>query len=273
MAFGIFGGPSADGGYGGDSVAQRRRAELREFGSRLSDHGELRGCGRTIRKGRGRIGHRDLGGDHIVSTQVALPDVRLHRVVEGGSQAEAPTTWLDGARRRGGLAHPHPISLPRRRFGHAVVALGGGVGGAGAGVGLDSRQTGLWCARLRSHHGACSQRSGGLECALSRDPAPGPRTGSAAHASAASFPRCEVRSRRRAQWRSRGGGSARLATDDAGDRGTVGQLSLQGNQVGTGRWTAPALRWTSSTIWNPPARVCTSGTKSPPPSQPTGACR
>ena len=166
-----------------------------------------------------------------MSTQVAVPDVWLHRVVEGGSQADAPTTWLDGARRRGGLAHPHPISLPRRRFGHAVVALGGRVGGAGAGVGLDSRQTDLWCARLRSHHGACSQRSGGLECALSRDPAPGPRTGSAAHASAASFSRCEVRSRCRAQWRSRGGGSARLATDGAGDRGTVGQLSLQGNQV------------------------------------------
>ena len=207
-----------------------------------------------------------------MSTQVALPDLRLRGLAEGGSQTDAPTTWLDGARRRGGLAHPHPTPLPRRRFGPAVVAPGGRVGGAGAGVGLDSRQTGPWCARLRSRHGACSQRSGGLECALSRDPAPRPRTGSAEHASAARFPRCEVRSRRRAQWRSRGGGSPRLATDDAGDRETIGQLSLQGNQAG-GRWTAPALRWTSSTIWNPPAWACTFGTKSPQPSQPIGACR
>ena len=52
IAVGNLGGPSAHGGYG-DSAAQRRRVELREFGSRLSDHGELAGCGRTIRKGRG----------------------------------------------------------------------------------------------------------------------------------------------------------------------------------------------------------------------------
>jgi hypothetical protein len=51
-AFADFGCLSADGGYDGSSAAQRRRVELREFGSRLSDHGELRGCGRTIRKGR-----------------------------------------------------------------------------------------------------------------------------------------------------------------------------------------------------------------------------
>ena len=47
-----------------------------------------------------------------MSPQVAVPDVRLHRVAEGDSKAYAPTTWLDGARRRGGLAHPHPISRP-----------------------------------------------------------------------------------------------------------------------------------------------------------------
>ncbi len=52
IAIGNLGGPSAHGGYG-DSAAQRRRVELREFGSRLTNHGELAGCGRTIRKGRG----------------------------------------------------------------------------------------------------------------------------------------------------------------------------------------------------------------------------
>jgi hypothetical protein len=52
IAVRIPGGPSANSGYG-DSAAQRRRVELREFGSRLSNHGELAGCGRTIRKGRG----------------------------------------------------------------------------------------------------------------------------------------------------------------------------------------------------------------------------
>jgi hypothetical protein len=50
-AFADFGCLSADGGYDG-GAAHRRRAELREFGSRLSDHRELAGCGRTIRKGR-----------------------------------------------------------------------------------------------------------------------------------------------------------------------------------------------------------------------------
>lgn len=49
-AFGIFSGPSADNGYGGSSA--RRRVELREFGSRLSDHCEQKGCGCKIRKGR-----------------------------------------------------------------------------------------------------------------------------------------------------------------------------------------------------------------------------
>jgi Replication protein len=43
---------SADRGYGKCAVAARRREELREFGSRLSDHQERRGCGRKIRKGR-----------------------------------------------------------------------------------------------------------------------------------------------------------------------------------------------------------------------------
>src|SRR4029077_6358536 len=38
---------SADRGY-----VTRRRKELREFGSQLSDDEELRGCGRRIRKGR-----------------------------------------------------------------------------------------------------------------------------------------------------------------------------------------------------------------------------
>jgi hypothetical protein len=42
-------GPSADSRYGG--VGARRREELREFGAQLSDHQELRGCGRRIRKG------------------------------------------------------------------------------------------------------------------------------------------------------------------------------------------------------------------------------
>ena len=43
----------ADRGYGHDiDTARGQRAALREFGSRLSDHRELRGCGRTIRKGR-----------------------------------------------------------------------------------------------------------------------------------------------------------------------------------------------------------------------------
>jgi hypothetical protein len=51
IAIGNLGGPSAHGGCG-DSAAQRRRVELREFGSRLSNHGELAGCGRTISKGR-----------------------------------------------------------------------------------------------------------------------------------------------------------------------------------------------------------------------------
>jgi Replication protein len=43
---------AAGRGYGGDILAGRRRQELREFGSWLSDHSELRGCGRKIRKGR-----------------------------------------------------------------------------------------------------------------------------------------------------------------------------------------------------------------------------
>ena len=38
--------------YGDNIAAARRREELREFGSRLSDHREQRGCGRKIRKGR-----------------------------------------------------------------------------------------------------------------------------------------------------------------------------------------------------------------------------
>ena len=51
IAIGNLGGPSAHGGYG-DNAARRRRVELREFGSLLSNHGELAGCGRTISKGR-----------------------------------------------------------------------------------------------------------------------------------------------------------------------------------------------------------------------------
>jgi len=43
---------SADRGYGNGTAAARRRVELREFGSRLSDHREQRGCGLKIRKGR-----------------------------------------------------------------------------------------------------------------------------------------------------------------------------------------------------------------------------
>jgi hypothetical protein len=41
-----------DCSYGYDIVAALRREELREFGARLSDHRELKGCGRKIRKGR-----------------------------------------------------------------------------------------------------------------------------------------------------------------------------------------------------------------------------
>lgn len=43
---------SADRGDGHSIAAARRREELREFGSRLSDHREQRGCGLKIRKGR-----------------------------------------------------------------------------------------------------------------------------------------------------------------------------------------------------------------------------
>jgi Replication protein len=43
---------TSDCGYGDDIVAALRREELREFGARLSDHRELKGCGRKIRKGR-----------------------------------------------------------------------------------------------------------------------------------------------------------------------------------------------------------------------------
>jgi hypothetical protein len=43
---------TSDCGYGYDIVAALRREELREFGARLSDHQELKGCGRKIRKGR-----------------------------------------------------------------------------------------------------------------------------------------------------------------------------------------------------------------------------
>ena len=39
-------------GWGCGILAARRRKELREFGSWLSDHPELKGCGRTVRKGR-----------------------------------------------------------------------------------------------------------------------------------------------------------------------------------------------------------------------------
>ena len=49
--FGFFRSPSPDRGYGHDIAAARRREELRNFGSWLSDHRELRGCGRKIRKG------------------------------------------------------------------------------------------------------------------------------------------------------------------------------------------------------------------------------
>jgi Replication protein len=45
-------GVSADCGYSQGISAARRREELREFGGRLSDHQEQRGCGRKIRKGR-----------------------------------------------------------------------------------------------------------------------------------------------------------------------------------------------------------------------------
>ena len=81
-------------------------------------------------EGPGRIGHRDLGGDHIVSAQVAVPNLWLHRPVEAGSQAEGPIAWLDGARRGGGLAHPYPIPLPQRRSECPVGPNGGWVGGA-----------------------------------------------------------------------------------------------------------------------------------------------
>ena len=45
-------GVSADCGHSQGIGAARRRAALREFGARLSDHRELTGCGRKIRKGR-----------------------------------------------------------------------------------------------------------------------------------------------------------------------------------------------------------------------------
>jgi hypothetical protein len=38
--------------YRFEGFAARRRRELREFGSWLSDHPELKGCGRKVRKGR-----------------------------------------------------------------------------------------------------------------------------------------------------------------------------------------------------------------------------
>ena len=43
---------TSDYGYGYDIVAALRREELREFGVRLSDHREMKGCGRKIRKGK-----------------------------------------------------------------------------------------------------------------------------------------------------------------------------------------------------------------------------
>jgi hypothetical protein len=51
-SFGGFGYGRADGGYGDGIPAARRREELREFGSRLSDDWELKTCGLKIRKGR-----------------------------------------------------------------------------------------------------------------------------------------------------------------------------------------------------------------------------
>src|SRR5258707_13977320 len=48
MTIGFGPAQSTDHGY----VAEQRREELPEFGSRLSDHREQKQCGRTIRKGR-----------------------------------------------------------------------------------------------------------------------------------------------------------------------------------------------------------------------------
>src|ERR1700758_5613714 len=48
MTIGFCRAQSTDRGY----VATQRREERREFGSRLSDHREQKGCGCEIRKGR-----------------------------------------------------------------------------------------------------------------------------------------------------------------------------------------------------------------------------
>src|SRR5258708_10216917 len=50
--FGPGHGISTDHAYNTGIDAAQRREELREFGSRLSDHREQKQCGRTIRKGR-----------------------------------------------------------------------------------------------------------------------------------------------------------------------------------------------------------------------------
>ena len=230
IAVGNLGGPSAHGGYG-DSAAQRRRVELREFGSRLSDHGELAGCGRTIRKGRGGSATEILEVTTSCRRKWLCPTCGY---TASRKEAAKLTRRLLGWTAQGGavalltLTQSHcPDDGLAPLWSHLEAGWAALV--RGSGWTADKRAYGVrgYVRVTELVHNAAAGWNVHFHVILLLDQ----ELDQPQHASAARFPRCEVRSRRRAQWRSRGGGSPRLATDDAGDRGTVGQLSLQGNQV------------------------------------------
>jgi len=60
------------------------------------------------------------------TSSLAVWVMRNSLVPNDRQPAAAPTAWLDGAKRGGGLAHPYPISRPQRRSDCAVGPDGNG---------------------------------------------------------------------------------------------------------------------------------------------------
>jgi hypothetical protein len=162
-----------------------------------------------------------------VSLQVAVPTVWSCGIPKGGSQAKAPTARLDRSGPRCGVLDAHPASWLQCSACSPLGPLRALMGSAGQRIGLDRQQRGLWYSWVRSHHRGCSLSSEGLACALPRDSALGPRTGSAPLVWPKSFCRHEVRPWRCRQRRPHGAGCSRPMSDDTGHGGTARNLLFQ----------------------------------------------